>query len=122
MAANKRGKKQVLSEEQKQELQEFVEKIRTLQPSEQQQVIFEKAKTGKGCYVINAGPGSGKTTTCIYLSTFFPDSAIYFSYNKKIQVDTNHKLTALGSKMVATTSHSFGLSCLNSFFGHKQPC
>jgi len=112
-----------LTTEQREELARFVEKMKTLVASEQQELIFARAKTNAGRYVINAGPGSGKTTTAIKLSTYFTDtSSIYFSFNKKIQVDTSRKLNALGSKMIASTVHSFGLQCMNDYFGQHAKC
>jgi flagellar biosynthesis GTPase FlhF len=114
-------KKRELSEEQKEELRRFVEKINRLQPSEFQEAIFTVAKTGQGKYVVNAGPGSGKTTTAIKLSTFFTSGrAIYVSFNKKIQIDTNYKLEAVGSRMVAYTLHAFGKAAIEASLGHKS--
>ena len=113
-------KKRELSEEWKEELRRFVEKIQNLQASSFQERIFEAAQTGQGKYVVNAGPGSGKTTTAIKLSTFFPGRAIYFSFNKKIQLDTNDKLRALGSKMFALTLHAFGKSCIEKYLGRES--
>jgi len=72
-------KTRAVSEERQEELRRFVEKIQNLQPSAFQEAIFAAAQTGQGKYVVNAGPGSGKTTTAIKLSTFFPGRAIYFS-------------------------------------------
>jgi len=116
-------KTEKLTDHQHEELARFVEKMNTLVPSEQQELIFERARTNTGRYVINAGPGSGKTTTAIKLSTYFEDdSSIYFSFNKKIQKDTSRKLHALGSKMTASTVHSFGLMCMNSYFGQQAKC
>src|SRR6266700_3657728 len=109
-----------ISEGRQEELRQFVEKIQNLQPSAFQAAIFAAAKTGQGQYVVNAGPGSGKTTTAIKLSTFFPGRAIYFSFNKKIQVDTNDKLRALGSKMFALTLHAFGKSCIEKYRGRES--
>ncbi len=117
------AKTEKLTDQQREELARFVEKMNTLVPSEQQELIFERAKTNTGHYVINAGPGSGKTWTSIKLSTFFTDSSsIYFSFNKKIQKDTSRKLHALGSKMTASTVHSFGLQCMNDYFGQHAKC
>ena len=117
------AKTQKLTEQQREELAHFVVKIKTLVPSEQQQRIFECAKTNTGRYVIIAGPGTAKTTTAIMLSAFFTDSSsIYFSFNKKIQVDTTRKLDALGSKMTASTVHSFGLMCMNNYFPKDTKC
>lgn len=114
-------RKRGLNADQLEELRRFVEKINHLQPSEFQEAIFAKARTGRGKYVVNAGPGSGKTTTAIKLSTFFTSGrAIYFSFNKKIQTDTNYKLEALGSRMVAYTLHAFGKAAIEVYLGHKS--
>ncbi len=116
-------KTEKLIDQQREELARFVEKMNTLVPSEQQELIFERARTNTGHYVINAGPGSGKTWTSIKLSTFFTDSSsIYFSFNKKIQKDTARKLNALGSRMTASTVHSFGLMCMNNYFPKDAKC
>src|SRR5450755_2917141 len=92
--ATKSKKQEPLSEEQKRELAHFVEKINHMVPSDYQQAIFEQAKTQHGRYVINAGPGSGKTTTAIKASTYFTGRALYLAYNNKIMLDTHHKLAA----------------------------
>jgi len=99
----------------KQQQATFIEKINTAIPNKHQAAIFEAAKSQQGRYVVLAGPGSGKTFTAIKASTTFTGSAIYFSYNKKIQLDTNFKLVAIDSNMTAVTAHSFGLSCLMAF-------
>lgn len=93
----------------------FVEKINTAEANEHQQAIFEAAQSQQGRYVVLAGPGSGKTFSSIKASTFFTGSAIYFAYNKKIQMDTTSKLIALDSRMAATTTHAFGLGCLQAY-------
>jgi AAA domain len=103
----------------KQQQASFIEKINTTFPNEHQSAIFKAAKSQQGRYVVLAGPGSGKTFTAIKASTTFTGSAIYFSYNKKIQLDTNFKLVAIDSNMTAVTAHSFGLSCLMTF-NHGQ--
>jgi hypothetical protein len=99
----------------KREQAPFIEKIRTAQLNEHQQRIYEAAQSGQGRYVVLAGPGSGKTFTSIKASTCFTGKSIYFSYNKKIQIDTNDKLVAIDSPMIATTAHAFGLSCLMGY-------
>ncbi len=96
----------------KQEQAEFIAKVNEVVPNEHQQAIYAAAQSGIGRYVVLAGPGCGKTFTGIKMSTCWSGKCIYFSYNKKIQLDTNDKLVAIDSKMVATTSHAFGLSCL----------
>ncbi len=112
-------KNKKLTDTQQLELKRFVKKIENLTPNEQQEVIFERAKTGKGRYMVIAGPGSGKTTVAIKASTYFTGKAIYFSFNKKIQVDSNNKLTALHSPMRTNTLHGFGLGCLIKYIGGK---
>jgi len=93
----------------------FVEKIETAHLNEHQMAILDVARTQQGCYVVLAGPGTGKTFTSIKASTFFRGKAIYFAYNNKIKEDSNFKLVAIDSTMVASTVHSFGLSCLQAF-------
>lgn len=93
----------------------FIEKIQSAVANEHQQAIFAAAQSGAGRYVVIAGPGSGKTFTSIKASTFFTGKSVYFSYNKKIQQDTNLKLVAINSRMYATTAHAFGLSCLQAY-------
>ncbi len=99
----------------KQEQAVFIAKINSAQPNEHQAAIYAAAQSGAGKYVVLAGPGSGKTFTSIKMSTSFTGKSVYFSYNKKIQLDTNEKLVAIDSSMVATTAHAFGLSCLIIF-------
>ena len=99
----------------KQQQANFIEKINTATSNEHQQAIFEAAASGQGRYVVLAGPGCGKTFTSIKASLSFTGKSIYFSYNNKIMLDTNFKLVAIDSKMVATTAHAFGLQCLQAF-------
>ncbi len=99
----------------KEEQAAFIAKIELAQPNEHQSAIYAAAQSGIGRYVVLAGPGSGKTFTSIKMSTRFAGKSIYFSYNKKIQMDTNDKLVAIDSSMVATTAHAFGLSCLIAY-------
>src|SRR5579883_182596 len=93
----------------------FIEKIQNATANEHQQAIFAAAQSGVGRYVVIAGPGSGKTFTSIKASTFFSGKSVYFSYNKKIQQDTNLKLITINSRMYATTAHAFGLSCRQAY-------
>jgi DNA helicase II / ATP-dependent DNA helicase PcrA len=101
--------------EMKKEQAAFVKKFHSAVANSHQQAIFEAAKTQAGRYVVLAGPGSGKTFTSIKASFYFTGSSIYFSYNRKIKIDTNEKLIAIDSPMIASTSHSFGLGCLMSY-------
>lgn len=103
----------------KKEQAAFIAKFNSAVANEHQQAIFEAAKTQSGRYVVLAGPGSGKTFTSIKASFHFTGSAIYFSYNKKIKIDTNDKLVAIDSPMTASTSHSFGLGCLQAYTNGK---
>jgi hypothetical protein len=99
----------------KQEQASFIAKMASAQPNEHQAMIYAAAQSGAGRYVVLAGPGSGKTFTSIKMSTSWTGKCIYFSYNKKIQLDTNDKLVAIDSPMIATTAHAFGLSCLIAY-------
>lgn len=111
----RKKKTESLTEKQRQDLARFVEKINTMVPSEYQEAIFEHARSQAGRYVVDAGPGSGKTTTAIKASSFFKKRSLFLAFNRKIKEDTKLKLQALKSKASASTLHSFGLSCLIAY-------
>src|SRR5262245_39210640 len=112
----KQRKSKRLTEKQRLELAKFAEKMDTMVPSEFQEVIFERARTQQGRFVVDAGPGSGKTTTAIKASSFFSGKrSLFLAFNKKIQEDTALKLKAIKSKATASTLHGFGLSCLIAY-------
>jgi superfamily I DNA/RNA helicase len=108
-------KEKPLTKQQREELARFVEKINNTVPSPHQEIIFERARSQRGRYVVIAGPGVGKTWTSIKASTFFEDRALFLAFNRKVKRDTKEKLKAIKSKSTSSTLHSFGLACLQTF-------
>lgn len=85
-------------------------------PSKYQQAIFDFVTSGKGHGVVDACPGSGKTTTLIQAAKLLPANcnAIFLAFNKHIATELNAKLKEQGSGMQAMTIHSLGLQALRA--------
>ncbi len=96
----------------------------TFQPSRYQQKVFDWYLTSpKSNLVIQAKPGSGKTTTLVQLSRLIgdPRDAIFVAFNKHIAEELQQKLP-LG--MTAKTLHSLGFAALRNAYqikGWKTP-
>ena len=84
------------------------------QPSRYQLAIFNFVKNGQGHGLVDAVPGSGKTTSLIEAATFLPPNckAIFLVFNKHIAVELGKKLAASNSPMEASTIHSLGMQAL----------
>ena len=88
-------------------------------PSSKQQDIFNTWNDADNNILINAGPGSGKTTTLLELvKKVNPQkSALFLAFNKSIQNEIQDKLK--GSNLTnckAQTMHSLGLLSLRRFY------
>ncbi len=88
----------------------------TFSPSKYQQNIFTFVTAGRGHGLIDAVPGSGKTTTLVEAAKLLPAScnAIFLAFNKHIATELNNRLKAQGSPMQAMTIHSLGLQALRA--------
>lgn len=82
-------------------------------PSKYQKPIFEWMLHGQGNAIINAVPGSGKTTTLVNAVTFTKstDRCIFIAFNKEIVNELNSRLEKY-KNIVAKTVHSIGYSIL----------
>lgn len=80
-------------------------------PSEYQKAIFDWLATGEGSCVVNAVPGSGKTTTLIKGIHYIPKSlrSHFLAFNKHIAAELSLRLP---KHIGASTIHSLGLSSL----------
>jgi DNA helicase-2/ATP-dependent DNA helicase PcrA len=79
------------------------------QPSKYQTDIFDFIATGTGDAVVDAVPGSGKTTTCVEASKRLKTrSALFCAFNKHIADELKTRLEG----MSARTIHSVGMSSL----------
>jgi DNA helicase II / ATP-dependent DNA helicase PcrA len=85
-------------------------------PSIYQQAIFDWIKDGSGSCVVNAVPGSGKTTTLVEASKLIkPSKKVKFlAFNKHIVKELKTKLP---STVKTTTIHSMGFSALKLILG-----
>jgi superfamily I DNA/RNA helicase len=75
-----------------------------MQLTEQQLAIALAVRDGKGNIAVNAGAGSGKTSTAIaVISDYIPktDSVLYCAFNRKIKQETERKFSALRDRIGA---------------------
>lgn len=86
-------------------------------PSKYQEAIFLKYKTTNENLVVQAAPGSGKTTTLQLLTELTPINKKCFatSFNKSLVEELKIKITK--SNFSVSTLHSFGLSSIYKY--HK---
>ncbi len=84
-------------------------------PSEQQHAIFEHLLSSKASLVVQAGPGSGKTTTLVAGAQLLIASGtpardlLFVAFNKAIVAELAERLPA---GVRAATMHSFGMQIL----------
>ena len=80
-------------------------------PSTYQKDIYQTTLTDTCNIAINAGPGSGKTTTIVEASKLIPygKRAIFLAYNKKIVEELKERLPGT---IQCSTMHSLGASVL----------
>lgn len=76
-------------------------------PSKYQQDIYQTVIADTCNIAINAGPGSGKTTTIVNASKLIPygKRAVFLAYNKKIVEELKHRLP---HTIECSTMHSLG--------------
>ncbi|MGB6013752.1 MAG: UvrD-helicase domain-containing protein [Nodosilinea sp.] len=80
------------------------------QPSQYQTDIFNFVASGAGDAVVDAVPGSGKTTTCVETSKRLDSrNALFCAFNKHIAIELKTRLQG----MRAQTIHSLGLSSIS---------
>lgn len=86
------------------------------EPSAYQVAIFDWVQNGTGNLVVNAMPGSGKTTTTLEACNYIPKTqdVVAVAFNKHI-ADTFHR-KGLPSHVQASTLHSLGLAAIKRAF------
>lgn len=84
-------------------------------PSQYQLNIFDSLLNTTKNLVVQAVPGSGKTTTIITASKLLPPSlsSAFVAFNKSIVEELKNKLT---SNVVCKTAHSFGMTALIDYY------
>lgn len=90
----------------------------TFNPSKYQKDIFDFVSDGRGSAVVDAAPGSGKTTTCVEASSYLhTDRALFVAFNKHIAEELKSRLPG---NMKAQTIHSLGMSAIKRNFPKTQ--
>ena len=85
-------------------------------PTEEQQAIIDAYRTGRNL-VIEAGAGTGKTTTLKMLGADKPGrKGIYIAYNKAIATDAKRSFPA---GVQCATAHSFAYGAVGRMFRHR---
>lgn len=74
--------------------------------SKLQENIFDAIQKGDSNLFVNAGPGSGKTTTIVGAAKFAPPGSTFLAFNKKIAQELS---TRLPCHVTASTMHKYGL-------------
>jgi len=87
-------------------------------PSKYQEAIFRFIESGHGNAVVNACPGSGKTTTLVHAAKLVEVESLFVAFNKHIAEELNRRLE--GTSMKASTIHSLGLRSLNGSLGGRS--
>lgn len=87
-------------------------------PSKYQQDIFDFIQHGNGNSVINALPGSGKTSTIVNAVKLIPSTcnALFIAFNKEIVKELEKKLAGVKNVQVKTL-HSLGLLMIRRNLG-----
>ena len=88
----------------------------SMTPTEEQQAIIDAYRTGRNL-VIEAGAGTGKTTTLKMLGTERPGrKGIYIAYNKAIATDAKRSFPG---DVQCATAHSFAYGAVGRMFRHR---
>ncbi len=80
-------------------------------PSRYQEAIYAWVRTGYGDALVDAVPGSGKTTTLVEAAALIDGDGLFVAFNKHIATELRDRLPAA---MDASTIHSLGLSTLRA--------
>lgn len=88
------------------------------EPSEYQRRFFDFVEHGVGNAVIQAAPGSGKTTTAVASIKLIPktEKCLFIAFNKSIADELNKRLKSR-SNVIAKTTHSLGFLMLRRNVG-----
>lgn len=84
-------------------------------PTAEQQAIIDAA-LGGGNLVIQAGAGTGKTSTLEMIAEVLPKKAIYIAYNKSIATEAAAKFP---SHVTAKTSHSLAFAAVGRKYAKR---
>ncbi len=80
------------------------------EPSRYQQAIYDWVRSGSGDALVDAVPGSGKTTTLVEASALIQGDGLFVAFNRHIADELRARLPAA---MDASTIHALGLKTLS---------
>lgn len=86
-----------------------------MQPTTEQQDIIDAAASGKHL-VIQAGAGTGKTSTLQMVANVLPEEAIYVAYNKATATDAAGRFPM---RVQCRTAHSLAFGAVGRDFSHR---
>lgn len=86
-----------------------------MKPTEEQEICVTKAETGK-MLKIEAGAGTGKTSTLVVVSNAIPKRSLYLAFNKVTAEEANERFGAHVSSM---TTHSLAYRSFGIKLQHK---
>jgi len=82
-----------------------------MKPTQEQIKIYEEIENTENHVVINAGAGTGKTTTIVSASQRINCSAAFLAFNKSIATELAERLP---SNVEAKTFHAFGFAAIRN--------
>ena len=82
-----------------------------MNPTDEQIKIYEAIENTENHVVINAGAGTGKTTTIVEASKLLSCQAAFLAFNKSIQQELNVRLP---DNVEAKTFHAFGFAAIRN--------
>ncbi len=89
-----------------------------LNPSKYQLAIYREVLEGSGNIVVNAGAGSGKTSTCEQIGFLLPKDKdiVYAVFNAHVRDEAQGRMPAW---VVVMTTHQLGLAAIAAHLGHR---
>jgi len=86
-----------------------------MKPSKYQQDIYQNLLTTNKNLLVDAGPGSGKSTTLVEASKLLPygKKCIFMAFNKRIVEELKAKLP---EAVQCSTMHSLGMSAIRKYY------
>lgn len=89
-----------------------------MEPTAEQQAVIDAAKEG-GNLVVQAGAGTGKTSTLQFVADELPpERTLYVAYNKAIATDA---ATRFPRNVTCKTSHALAYGAVGHRYGHRLP-
>jgi hypothetical protein len=86
-------------------------------PTKEQQVILVEAGKVKKCLIIEAGAGTGKTTTLRMLADVMEGRGQYTAFNSALVAETKPKFH--GTRVQCNTTHSLAFQAVGKQYAHK---